>query len=182
MPYEQDYFAEYGSAGESYDQQRHNPTFGKRIRELAALGITQGRFLDIGCAYGFFVALAEQSGFQGCGIDISPHALQEAQRNSQGLFLCLDVSRHPLPFGNDCFHVITYMNTLEHLESYAASLREALRTLKPGGLVHVYVPVRGRWLTDATHVNYFTLDSLRFVLEHMGFEIARIGEERGRWS
>ncbi len=177
-----DYFAEYGSAGGCYEQQRDNPTFLKRIRELAALGVTGGNFLDISCAYGFFLALAEESGFQAYGIDISPHALKEARRYTRALLLCLDVSRHPLPFVSNCFDVITYMNTLEHLENYYASLCEALRTLKPGGLVHIYVPVRSRWLTDSTHVNYFTLDSLRFVLKRIGFEIVRIGEERGRWS
>ena len=80
MSFEGGYFAEYGSAGRCYEQQRENPTFSKRIRELAALGVAGGNFLDIGCAYGFFVALAERSGFQGYGIDISRHALKEARR------------------------------------------------------------------------------------------------------
>jgi SAM-dependent methyltransferase len=182
MSFEQNYFEKYGSASQCYEQQRDNPTFAKRIRELAALGVTRGRFLDIGCAYGFFIALAEKSGFQGYGIDISRYALQEARRYTRGLLLCLNVSRHPLPFANNCFDVITYMNTLEHLENYHASLREALRTLKPGGLTHIHVPIRGRWFTDDTHVNYFTLDSLRLVLERIGFEIVRMGEERGRWT
>lgn len=182
MPFEHEYFEDYGSTSQRYEQQRDNPTFAKRIRELGALGVTGGRFLDIGCAYGFFVTLAEKSGFRGYGIDISRHALQEAQRYTQGLLLCLDVSRHPLPFANNCFDVITYMNTLEHLENYHASLRETLRTLKPGGLVHIYVPTHGRWFGDNTHINYFTLDSLRFVLERVGFEVTKIGEERGRWS
>lgn len=182
MSYEQEYFKEYGSVGQSYEQQQDNPTFVKRIRELGALGITEGRFLDVGCAYGFFMALAEKAGFQSYGIDISRYALQEACHYTRGLLLCLDVSRHPLPFASNCFDVITYMNTLEHLENYHASLREALRTLKPGGLVHIYAPVHSRWFTDDTHINYFTLDSLRFVLEQTGFEIAKMGEERGRWS
>ena len=180
--YEQDYFEEYGSGSRCYEQQRDNPTFAKRIRELTALGATGGRFLDVGCAYGFFMALAERSGFQGYGIDISRHALQEARHYTQGLLLRLDVSRHPLSFASNCLDVITYMNTLEHLGNYHASLREALRTLKPGGLVHIYVPVHGRWFGDDTHINYFTLDSLRLVLEQIGFEIVKMGEERGRWS
>lgn len=182
MPYEQDYFERYGSADRRYEQQRDNPTFAKRIRELTALGVTEGHFLDIGCAYGFFMSLAEKSGFQSYGIDISRHALQEARHYTQGLLLCLNVSCHPLPFADNRFDVITYMNTLEHLGNYHASLREARRTLKPGGLLHIYVPVHGRWFTDDTHINYFTLNSLRFVLERIGFEIVKMGEERGRWS
>ncbi len=182
MSFEQDYFGEYGSASGCYEQQRDNPTFAKRLQELGALGVTEGRFLDIGCAYGFFMALAEKSGFQSYGIDISRHALREARRYTQGLLLRLDISRHPLPFASNCFNVITYMNTLEHLENYHASLCEALRTLKLGGLFHIYVPIYGRWLSDDTHINYFTSNSLRFVLERIGFEIVKMGEERGRWS
>jgi SAM-dependent methyltransferase len=182
MSFEQAYFEEYSSAGRCYEQQRDNPTFAKRIRELAALGVKGGRFLDIGCAFGFFMALAEKSGFRTYGIDISRYALQEARRYTEGFLLCLDVSHDPLPFASNCFDAITYMNTLEHLENYHTSLREALRTLRPGGFVHIFVPVRGRWLTDHTHINYFTLDSLCLVLKRIGFEIVKIGEERGRWS
>ena len=182
VPFEETYFEGYGSAGGCYEQQRDNPTFAKRIRELAALGTTGGRFLDIGCAYGFFMEVAERSGFRTYGIDISQHALHKARRYTQGPLLCLDVSRHPLPFVSDSFDVITYMNTLEHLESYVASVREVFRALSPGGLVHIYVPAHGRWFTDATHINYFTVDSLRFVLERIGFEIVKLGEERGPWS
>jgi SAM-dependent methyltransferase len=182
MAYTQDYFDQYGSASRSYDEQRNNPTFRKRIAELAALGITTGRFLDIGCAYGFLVGMAEESGFQGYGIDISWHAVRRAQAHIDGLALCLDVSRDPLPFASRSFDAVIFMNTLEHLPNYHASLREAIRVLKPGGLVHIYVPVRGRWMTDRTHINYFTVDSLGLVLRRLGFEIVRIGEERGRWS
>ena len=182
MPFGQDYFKKYGSVGQDYEQQQDSPTFAKRISELADLGVAGGRLLDVGYAYGFFMALADKSGFRTYGIDISSHALQEARRYTHGLLLYLDVSRCPLPFANNSLDVITYMNTLEHLQNYYASLCESLRVLKPGGVVHIYVPVYGRWCTDGTHINYFTLDSLHFVLERVGFEVIRMGEERGRWS
>jgi len=182
MWFEQDYFEQYGSHDRGYVSQRENPSFAKRLHELAILGVVGGRLLDIGCAYGFFVAMAEHAGYQCYGVDISLHALSEARKHTQGRLLRLDASRDPLPFPSSSFDVVAYLNTLEHLENYHFSVREALRVLSPGGLVLVFVPLRRRWFTDDTHVNYFTLDSLRFVLERIGFEIVRIGEERGRWS
>ena len=88
--YEKDYFGQYGTTGRSYCAQSENPTFAKRLRELKALGISSGRILDIGCAFGFFLAMAEASGFGVCGVDVSRHALREARRSTRGLLLWLD--------------------------------------------------------------------------------------------
>jgi len=72
------------------------------------------------------------------------------------------------------------LNTLEHIPNYLHVLKEIRKSLSKNGLLLIFVPTGNRWLTDETHINYFTTKSLRFVLEQLGFQIIRIGEEGGK--
>jgi ubiquinone/menaquinone biosynthesis C-methylase UbiE len=47
---------------------------------------------------------------------------------------------HNLTFANDSFHRVIFMCVLHHLENPAKALEEALRVVKPGGVVSIYLP------------------------------------------
>lgn len=176
--YKGEYFNVHMKGG--YEQQRTNPTFQKKINEFKELGYVHGKVLDIGCAYGYFLEHCENAGYETFGSDISELALKKAQEICIAKIFLRDIGKEKLPIENASMDIISMFNTLEHIENYPHAIRECLRILKKGGLLYIYVPTLSRWLTDETHLNYFTTKTLSFVLEKEGFEIIKIGEEGGK--
>lgn len=178
--YLEDYFDNQFCGG--YESQADNPTYEKKAKEIIALGYKKGKVLDIGCAYGYFLRQFEMNGFTTYGIDISTHALKEAKKNCLAKLFMVDVSREKIPLDNVSIDVIVEMFLLEHLENYFHCLQETYRVLKKGGLLFIYLPTERRWFNDKTHINLFTLHSLRFILEKLRFRILKLGEEGGQWQ
>lgn len=178
---EEKYFREYGG-GTGYEKQKNNPTFNKRLRELAFLGYTNGNLLDIGCAFGFFLKKAEVVGFETYGIDTSQLAIEKAKGNCQAKLCKLNISQKKLPFVANFFDVVTMFDTIEHLENYIFCLREVHRVLKKNGVLHIHTPLGERWTADPTHLNYFPVKILKLILERSGFKVLKIGEEGGRFQ
>ncbi len=181
MSYERDFFEKYGSSGQCYEQQRYNPTFTRILQEIKYLGYTSGRLLDVGCAYGFFLAQAGQAGFTTWGVDVSQHAVEQASRYTNATLAIVDVASEPLPFEDNLFDIVTALDVLEHLENYHHALREIARVLRAGGLLAVHGPGFRRGLREPSHRAFFTLESLHAVLAQHGFEILISGERGGRW-
>ena len=180
--YERDYFEEYGSGSRCYEQRRDNPTFTRTLQEMRYLGYTSGYLLDVGCAYGLFLAQAKRTGFAVWGVDISEHAIEQARQYTNATLAVVDVASDPLPFEDNFLDVVTALDVLEHLENYHHALREIARVLRPGGLLAVLGPGFRRGLHEPTHRAYFTLESLHVVLAQHGFEILISGERGGRWN
>ncbi len=177
--YGQDYFDVHMKGG--YEAQENNPTFTKRISEFQALGYTKGMVLDIGCAYGYFMKHCEAAGYTTIGIDVAPLAIKKAKEVTKSPLYQLAIGEDVLPLEDSSVDIIAMFNTLEHIENYPEALRECFRVLRPGGLLYIYVPTIARWLTDETHLNYFTVKTLPFILDKFGFDVLRIGEEGGRF-
>lgn len=57
----------------------------------------------------------------------------------------LDAQGEALPFPDNFFDVIHSSNVLEHVADPEKTLQEAVRVLKPGGLLHIVVPNYGSW-------------------------------------
>lgn len=181
MSYGQDFFVEYGQGGSCYELQESNPTFIRMLQEIQYLGYTSGRLLDVGCAYGFFLAEAEKVGFTTWGVDISKHAIEQACRYTKSALAVVDLTCDPLPFEDGFFDVVAALDVLEHLENYHHALREIARVLRAGGLLAVHGPTFRRGLPEPSHRAYFTLESLHVVLAQHGFDILMSGERGGRW-
>lgn len=175
--FRKDYFTKHFKKG--YQSQATNPTYAKKVKEIIALGYKKGKVLDIGCAYGFLLCEFEKKGFATYGIDISDFALKQAQKNCQARLFKLDISKEKIPLRKNFFNVVTGVFLLEHLENYFHCLKESHRVLKKGGLFFGYVPTIKRWFNDKTHLNIFTPESLKAVLQRSGFKILKLGEEGG---
>jgi SAM-dependent methyltransferase len=79
----------------------------------------------------------------GCGKDIKKGYLNvdfEDFEKFEGVDKVYDLNKLPYPFKDNQFEVILMHNILEHLDDSYKVMKEIFRILKPGGIVHLYVP------------------------------------------
>lgn len=101
--------------------------------DLALEYAPAGTWLDIGCGAGLLLGLAQKSGFEAEGIELSADRRRIAQQ--------LDgVTVHGVPvedigFPTDSFDVVSMINVFSHLISPTQTFQELKRILKPGGIV-----------------------------------------------
>jgi SAM-dependent methyltransferase len=106
--------------------------------------------LDLGCRDGA-LSTAYLDGNQVIGVDVDRAALARAEE--RGLETAWADIDEPLPFPDESFDVVVAAEVLEHLRLPEQALAEAMRMLRPGGLLVGSVP------------NCFRLKSrLRFLL------------------
>jgi methionine biosynthesis protein MetW len=196
-----------GSYYESYWSPRGpNPT-GQMWPELATLyeqNVPEGaRLLDIGCGDGRTSGLwLKRHGCDYVGVDISENAVQVAR--SLGLESARIEDAASLPFPDASFDAAACIEVLEHLFEPHRAVSEALRVLRPGGVLIVTVPniaywrwrldlaLLGRWnpLGDTLavkepwrdpHIRFFNPKSMRRLLWSAGFNPVQVRGHAGRF-
>jgi ubiquinone/menaquinone biosynthesis C-methylase UbiE len=118
------------------------------LRQLAAFGqVTKdARILDIGSGIGSFVVACRKRGLQAVGVEPDRigqggrlSAIQIARRRLREPVFAIAVGES-LPFQDQCFDCVTMNQVMEHVSDQRAVLREAVRVLKPGGMLYVACP------------------------------------------
>ena len=103
-------------------------------------GHARGRFLDVGCATGFFLnGVREASGWRVSGVDIGEPAARYA-RTELGLDDVRAGELTAVGFDAAGFDFIHVSNILEHAREPLAVLRECRRLLAPGGRIYLSIP------------------------------------------
>ncbi len=172
---------------------RKDPSF--RLYEkglVLAESLTGGRaLLDVGAGVGAFMRGAADRGWSVSGVELSAYGarvIREKYRFDvrRGDFACVDL-------GSARFDLVTFWDSLEHVEKPAECLARAFALLNPGGIVLVCTdnynslmasaaralyaaagwtyPVRK--LFTAYNRSYFTDDVLTRMLRGTGFEVVR---------
>jgi len=199
--YVDDGYFEGGEGGySSYQAQEPTlrPTFQRFLAELRRRGMTGGRLLEVGCAYGFF--LDEAKGFfdHRTGTDYSPAALEKARGRADRLILG---GTGEIPAG-ELFDCIACIHVIEHIYDPAAFLRRLAGHLRPGGWIVLATPdmgsfwrsvMRRRWpfFKIPEHVTFLDRRTLPELLRRSGlaevqslpyasvFSLDLIGEKLG---
>jgi SAM-dependent methyltransferase len=97
-----------------------------------------GAILDIGCGTGHFIESASPR-YQAWGVDPSPTAV--ALCRERGLDHVMEGSAYDLGAVNGRrFNAVLFLDVLEHLDDADRALTEAMRVLRPGGVVIATVP------------------------------------------
>ena len=143
----------------------------------------RGRLVDLGCWVGFLMAEARERGWEPVGVEPSEFASEYA-RNQLGL----DVRRGELfsvELPEHSFQAAVLGDVIEHLIEPDRALERIARLLAPGGVTYFALPDAGSklarrmgarwWSVIPTHVQYFTRDSMRTLLERSGWEVLWIG-------
>ncbi|MDR0689555.1 MAG: methyltransferase domain-containing protein [Spirochaetaceae bacterium] len=158
----------------------------KHIRALLprAKGGTP-RLLDLGCAYGPFLAAARDGGFSPVGMDPVEDAIRYVRDELgfpafQGFF-----PESPPEFRGQDFEVITLWYVIEHFEAPRRVLMEINRLLKPGGVLAFATPSFGgisrlksrKKFLEKSPADHWTLWSPRRcgkILKSLGFRVKKI--------
>jgi 2-polyprenyl-3-methyl-5-hydroxy-6-metoxy-1,4-benzoquinol methylase len=135
--------------------------------------------LDIGCAAGFFLEVAQEAGWRAKGIEISTY-MSEYARQSLGLDV-LTGRLEELDLPERAFDLVTMWDVIEHLSDPFSALQRARRLLAPDGLIAIATgDISGatariygrRWslLAPPGHLFYFSRRTLFAMLRQTGFE------------
>ncbi len=102
-----------------------------------------GRFLDFGCGRGGLIAGVSDGDAEYHGVDISPQAIRDAQRDHpQYVFHTMDESGRT-PYADGFFDTVALVEVIEHVPNERQTLDEIVRILKPGGTLILTTPHRG---------------------------------------
>jgi 2-polyprenyl-3-methyl-5-hydroxy-6-metoxy-1,4-benzoquinol methylase len=189
--YDASYYAEWlGNQKEERRRmwQRRLKTIERRFRT--------GRLLDVGCATGTFLQLAQQNGWDIRGTEYSSYAAAFASDLLNTDIYCGHLM--DARYDDSFFDVVTFWHVLEHVHDPTRYLQEANRILKPSGLLVIAVPnindyimqvayrlVKGRPLKlfskddREIHLYHFSAKTLRNYLQKAGFECLKISPDYG---
>jgi 2-polyprenyl-3-methyl-5-hydroxy-6-metoxy-1,4-benzoquinol methylase/spore coat polysaccharide biosynthesis predicted glycosyltransferase SpsG len=152
---------------------------------------TKPRVLDIGCAYGPFLAAAQEAGFSPFGIDPAEDAVRYTRDVLMlpaicGVFKDGCLQEFNLPEGGTAaFDVVSLWYVIEHFTDCAGALAEIKKILRPGGILALVTPSfsgvsgrssRARFLehSPADHWTIWSPRSGKKALEKAGFTVKKI--------
>jgi 2-polyprenyl-3-methyl-5-hydroxy-6-metoxy-1,4-benzoquinol methylase len=169
----------------------------KKLMGQDASATAPPRILDIGCAYGPFLAAAKEVGFSPLGIDPAEDAVRYVKEilaipAIQGSFPdCLNqqlsssspTPHSPLPTPH--FDAVTLWFVIEHFQDCAMALAEIRKILKPGGTLAFATPsfsgISGRaslaLFLEQSPADHWTVWSPRMckkALKTQGFKVKKI--------
>lgn len=123
----------------------------RRLAMMAQYAPLAGRrILDTGCGLGMYVRAFRQFSDEVYGIDVDPDKIAQASCELPNLQVA---PAELLPFEDDFFDVVLSHEVWEHVNDDRAAAREAVRVLRLGGRLVVFVPNR-LWLFE-THGVYW---------------------------
>lgn len=184
--YSEDYFtgARGGFGYTDYDRDKLAmvPTFNEYLLRMErALGRT-GSLLDIGAATGFFLDLARHRNWKVRGVEVSKPAAAIAR--SKGLDVWTGVVED-CEYPAQDLDAVSMWDVLEHMADPHSTMKHVSQLLKPGSVLAINTPdssslipklLKLKWhlLLPPEHLNLFSRQSLRYLLEQHQFEILEL--------
>jgi 2-polyprenyl-3-methyl-5-hydroxy-6-metoxy-1,4-benzoquinol methylase len=158
--------------------------FEERIQILKQLVTsTSPRLLDVGCAAGNFLHIAQRSGFQGEGLELNELYVDYVRRHRPLIIhrKLLEEMHYP----EATFDIVTLWDVLEHLPQPVQTLRSVASVLKRGGVLGLttinhaclnerLLKERWRYYMPPDHLCSFTPSLLERMLKQTGFRIVRL--------
>jgi 2-polyprenyl-3-methyl-5-hydroxy-6-metoxy-1,4-benzoquinol methylase len=177
-------YADYASESPLYLK-----TFGKRMTLVRRHLPAKARILDVGCAAGFFLRVAQRDGHDVHGVEMSAAIAGEAQKalGSDRVHVgTLDEAIAAKGHAPASFDLVTLWDVVEHVPDPQALLRTIRGLIKPGGKLLLETQnVASRWarllgprwhhFKHDEHLYHFTPATIRRLLADCGFETLELG-------
>jgi len=127
---------DYDQIATTYDRRyQHNDYSGVEAALIAFVGERfDQRVLEVGCGTGHWLRLLCGTGTRVTGLDVSAQMLAQARAQAPKAALAQGSAEH-LPFASDSFDRVFCINAFHHFQDKVAFLTEAMRVLRPGGLM-----------------------------------------------
>jgi len=144
----------------------------------------RGCILDIGCAKGFFLKVAQRRGWEVYGLEISAAAAKYCKTEFDiPVFITEDDYNNSLP--KEFFDVITLYDAIEHVENPVKLLSGIYKSLKSDGVIVIETPdissiyakfLRGYspYIRPPAHLSFFSKDTIKRILLDTGFKIEKL--------
>lgn len=155
----------------------HTPRYLLRRNLILALLRRQkpGRFLEIGCGRGELLPHMASLGFDGVGLEISPHVFPIAAEAARPLAPRIRVESNPNALRGARFPYVFAFEVLEHLADDEQHLARWREWLEPDGLLVLSVPAHARHWTGADaaagHYRRYEREDLRALLGRAGYRV-----------
>lgn len=144
------------------------------LRRLGASAGRPPRILDLGCGPGNTLRLLERHGVA-FGVEYSTVALGVARR--RGLTRVVAGNGLQLPFRSESMDCVVALDVVEHFADDLAVVGEALRVLRPGGVLAASVPAfMSLWRSHDElygHHRRYSRSGFKRVLTSAGFAVER---------
>lgn len=142
---------------------------------------SRGRFLDVGCGYGFYVRQARQLGFDVSAIELASTERRIAKELADVDAQAVSFEQFEAPAAG--FSAILMSQILEHAHDVNLWAEKSHRLLSKQGVLAVAVPnfasafrrvlqEKEPFITPPSHLNFFTPSSLARLLASHGFRVA----------
>ncbi len=131
----------FAPLGPSYDRYAALLSFGQdpRWRRFLVSRVDVGpgdRVLDVATGTAAVaLELVRQKGCTVVGVDQSEGMLETARRRVDGQVELVQASAESLPFADGAFDALTFTYLLRYVDDPAATLRELVRVVRPGGTI-----------------------------------------------
>ena len=96
-----------------------------------------GRWLDLGFGEGALLSAAQKRGWGCYGIEVSPHAIAHGENRGWAVTRAAGEDARFIP---ESFDVVSMVEVIEHLADPVTALQQAVRWLRPGGLLYLTTP------------------------------------------
>lgn len=139
------------------------------------------KILDVGCSYGFFLDVAEKSGWDAYGCELSKKQCQFAAKSHKNVH---NKELDKCPFKKNYFDVITLYDVIEHVTDPSHLLKNCNNLLKKKGIIVICTPDVSSFVARAMgkywlqyvrmHIYYFSPKTLGKMLEKTGFKAVKV--------
>jgi dolichol-phosphate mannosyltransferase len=127
----------FGYVNYDHDKEPMRPVFKNYLTKIETKLGKKGKLLDVGAATGFFMKIAQDSGWHTTGVEISPFAARVAHEKGlkvhHGTLTTISIEE-------ESFDVVTMWDVLEHLTDPENDIVKVHVALRPGGLLLINTP------------------------------------------